>query len=101
MNLINKKPVTIAEVKEHVKSLDETTPIRIYIKKFSSLSKADALKLIEELRALNNVKLKEENFIKIADFLPVDAEDLNKICNETSLSEEEIQAILAIVKKYS
>jgi len=45
--------------------------------------------------------LKEENFIKIADFLPVDAEDLNKICNETSLSEEEIQAILAIVKKYS
>lgn len=101
MNLINKRPVTLAEVKENVKSLDESAPIHLYLKKFCKISKDKASKLVEEVRALNNPKLKEENFIKIADFLPVDSEDLNKICNEASLTEEEAQAILAIVKNYS
>lgn len=101
MNVINKKALTMAEVKEYVKDLDDKKPIHAYIKKFSKISKADAEKLMAEVRALNNIKLKEENIIKIADFLPQDAEDLNKICIEASLTEEEINAILAIVKNYS
>ena len=67
---------------------------------FVILSKEDSEKLIAELRALNNLKLKEEHFIKIADFLPKDIEDVNKILNDVGLSEAEANAILEIVKKY-
>jgi DNA-directed RNA polymerase subunit F len=38
--------------------------------------------------------------IKIVDFLPENAEEVNKIFNEVSLNEEEINKILEIVKKY-
>jgi DNA-directed RNA polymerase subunit F len=98
--ILSRKPVTLAQVNSIVHEGEEKRPINTYLKKFVILSKADADKLIEELRALNNPKLKEENFIKIADFMPKDLEDLNKILNEVSLSEAEANAILEIVKKY-
>ncbi len=98
--ILSKKPLTLAEVDSLVQKGEEKKPIHDYLKKFVVLSKADADKLIAEIRALNNPKLKEENLIKIADFLPRDLEDLGKILNETSLSEAEANAILEIVKKY-
>lgn len=98
--ILSKKPVTIAEVKSLVPKADEKRPIDDYLKKFTHLSKEDAAKMIEEMRALNNPKLKEEHFIKIADFLPKDSEDLNKIALDAGFSELEANAILEIVKKY-
>ncbi len=98
--IISKKPLTLAEVESLVPKSEEKKPIHVYLKSFGSLSKADALKMIEELRALNNPKLKEENYIKIADFLPKDIEDVNKILLEANLSEAEANAIIEIVKKY-
>lgn len=98
--ILSKKHMTLAEVDSLVEKGEERKPINDYLKKFVVLSKADALKLIEELRGLNNLKLKEEHLIKIADFLPKDAEDVNKILNDVSLSEAEANAIVAIVKKY-
>ena len=98
--ILSKKPVTIAEVGALVPKGEEKKPIHDYLKSFSVLSKADALKLVSELRDLNNPKLKEENFVKIADFLPRDAEDVNKILIEANLTESEANAILEIVKKY-
>jgi len=98
--ILSRKPVTIAEVGTLVPKGEEKKPIHGYLKSFSALSKADAIKLISELRALDNPKLKEENFIKIADFLPRDVEDVNKILIEANLTEAEANAILEIVKKY-
>ncbi len=98
--ILSRKPVTLAEVNALVPKGEEKKPIHDYLKKFVVLSKADAEKLIAEVRGLNNPKLKEEHLIKIADFLPRDAEDLNKILNDVSLSEAETNAILEIVKKY-
>ncbi len=100
--IISKKPVSIAEAVSLVGVVkdDEKKPIHGYFKKFASISKKDADKLVEELRALNNPKLKEEHLMKIADFLPKDNEDLSKILNEVSLSEAESNSILEIVKKY-
>lgn len=98
--ILSKKHLSLAEVNALVPRGEEKKPIHDYLKKFAILSKEDSEKLIAELRALNNLKLKEEHFIKIADFIPKDVEDVNKILNDVSLSEEEANAILAIVKKY-
>jgi DNA-directed RNA polymerase subunit F len=98
--ILNQKPVTLAEVKALVKNIEEKETLNEYMKKFSKLSLADATKLMQELSALNNIKLREEHFVKIADFLPQDSEDLAKVVSEVSLSDEESQAILAVVKKY-
>jgi DNA-directed RNA polymerase subunit F len=100
--IISKKPVTMAEAASLAgESKDEEKkPVHGYFKKFTNLSKKDADKLVDEIRAINNPKLKEENLMKIADFLPRDNEDLSKILNEVGLSEAESNSILEIVKKY-
>lgn len=100
MTIHSKKPLTLAEVKEIVKGLEEKQEIKDYLKRFASLSKEKAMKLKEEIISLNNMRIKEENVIKIVDFLPKDAEDVNKIFVDTGLTEEETNAILEIVKKY-
>lgn len=100
MMILSQKPLTLAEVKELAKGVDEKKQTADYLKKFAKLSKSDAHKLMEEAKALNNIKLKEEDFIKLADFLPQDSEELNKLLSEANLSEEEAAAILNIVKNY-
>lgn len=99
--ILNQKMVTIAEAKSYIKKLEEKQALHDYFKKFSILTVANAEKLINELKALNNLKLREEHYIKIADMLPSDSEELAKIANDVSLSEEETQAILSLVKNYS
>jgi len=100
MNILNKTPLTIAEAKSYLKESEEKKPVDAYFKEFASLNLDKAKKLSEDIKALNNPKLKEEDIVKIVDFLPQDSEDLNKICLEVSLSEEEINKILELVKKY-
>lgn len=98
--IISSKALTIAEAQSYYKPGEEKKPIDDYFKAFLKLSKEDSEKLGEEIRALNNPKLKEEHIVKIVDFVPKDAEDLNKIVIDASLSEGEINAILDITKKY-
>ena len=71
-----------------------------YLKAFCKLSKEKADSLAEEIKALNNPKIKDDLVIKVVDLLPQDAEDVSKIFLENSLSEEETQALLTAVKKY-
>lgn len=97
--ITGKKPLTLAEVKEYTKD-SESQPLIEYMKSFSKLSTTNASKLTEELVSLNNLKMKEEDIVKLVDFLPKDAEDLNKIFLDVSLSEEESNTILAVIKKY-
>lgn len=96
----NRKPVSLAEVKALANNLEEKKVLNDYLKTFCKASKSDAEKLAGELRALNNMKLKEESIIKIADFLPRSSEELNKITNDVSLTEEEANSVLNIVKNY-
>jgi len=98
--ILNRRPLSIAEVKSYVKEMDNNKQVSDYLKSFSSLSKDKAEKLAGEIRELNNPKIKEENIVKIVDFMPKDLEDINKIFTEVSLSEEEANTILEIVKKY-
>lgn len=95
----NKTPLTLAFVQDAVQHLEETKPVVLYLKKFNKRSKTEAEKLMADIRALNNLKLREETIVKIVDFCPQDTEDLNKIVLDVSLNEEESNAILALVKK--
>lgn len=97
--IIQEQPIALASVSELVKTL-ESKPIHDYLKKFSKLSKKESDKLLQDLANLNNSKLKQTDLVKIADFLPQDQEELNKILLESGLNEEESNAILEIVRKY-
>jgi DNA-directed RNA polymerase subunit F len=98
--IISKKPLALAEVSVIVGEPEDKKLIHSYLKKFAKLSKIEADKLINEIKALNNPKLKEEHIIKIADFLPHDLEDVNKVLTDAGLSEAEANAIIEITKKY-
>ena len=96
----NQKPLALAEVKDYLKDPEESKEMISYLKKFTKLTKEKAHSLMEEIKALNNLKIKEEDVVKVADLVPKDAEDVNKIFSDVSLSEEEVNAILEITKKY-
>lgn len=98
--ILNKRPLTLAEAKSYVKASDKKSPVEDYFKSFVKITKDKADKLSEEIRALNNPKIREETLVKVADFLPRDSEDINKIFIEATLNEEETNVILEIVKKY-
>jgi DNA-directed RNA polymerase subunit F len=98
--ILDKKPLALAEVKKYAGDLSEKKELDKYLKEFTTLSEKDALQMKEDLRALKNHKMKEEHVVKIADFVPKDAEELGKIFNEVSLAEEESNAILSITSKY-
>ena len=100
MTILQKKPVTLTEVKEIVDKLENKEELQKYLKKFTKVKKKEADEIIKDVSALNNHKLKEENIIKVADFVPKNSEEVNKIFSEASLSEEEINAILKITDKY-
>ena len=99
--ILQKTPLTLAQAKSLVANLEEKLVLQEYFKKFNKITVEKATELMSEIRALNNPKIKEEHLIKFADILPQDAEDVNKICSEVSLSEEESRSLLTIIKNYS
>lgn len=100
MTILNKQPLALAEVRAYIKDKDEKKQVLDYIKKFTKLKDNQATKLKEDIKALNNPKLKPEHIIKIVDLLPQDQEDLNKIVTEIGLSKEEADAIIQKLKEY-
>ena len=81
--ILNKKPLTLSEAKVYAKPSEEKRQVDEYFKIFAKLSREKAEKLGEEIAKLNNPKIREENIVKIVDFLPKDSEDINKIFAST------------------
>lgn len=98
--ILSMKPLSLAEAKELVPETEEKKPLQDYLKRFTKLSAAQAKELREKLTALNNIKFKEEHLAKVADFLPRDSEEVQKIFNDVSLDESDINAVLSVVKEY-
>ena len=96
--IINRKPLTLAEVKSYIPDLEEKRVLADYLKTFSEIDFKKSQTLKDNILALNNLKISEEKIIKIVDFLPKDMEDLSKIFLEVSLTEEESNAIIDAVK---
>jgi len=99
MTILEKQPLALAEITPYLKDLEEKKQMTDYIKKFTKLKEGQAKKIKEEIRALNNPKIREIHIVKIIDLLPEDQEDLNKIFTEVSLSQEEAEAILSKLKE--
>jgi DNA-directed RNA polymerase subunit F len=94
------RPVTMAEVVKMVGDSDKAEEIKKFIKGFDILEFKKAQELTEEIKALDLVKLKDDYVVKIADFVPTNAAELNKVIIEVSLDADEVNKILEITKKY-
>jgi len=99
--ILEKTPITFADVQERVKSLEEKQELKEYLKKFTKLKKDKADALMSDLRDLKNVKISDTHAVKVADFLPIEPEEVNKLFIDVTLSEEEVNKIIEVVKKYA
>jgi DNA-directed RNA polymerase subunit F len=98
--IIDSKPITLTEVKKLAGDSDKEKEMRGFIGKFSKASPDKVEKLKEELAKLGIIKLSESDIVSVANFMPEDSIDLNKILPSLSLSQEEVDKILNVVKKY-
>ncbi|MFH0808052.1 MAG: hypothetical protein V1888_00330 [archaeon] len=94
------RPIMMAEVIELVGDSEKSEEIKKFIKGFDVLSFKKAKELAKEIRELNLMKLKEDYIVKIVDFVPTSAAELNKTILEVSLDADEVNKILEITKKY-
>lgn len=94
------KPLTMQEAQEIAKANDGREEIFPYFKRFIQLKAKDSMEMRKDLEGLDNHKIRAEHVVKIIDFLPEDASDLNKIFTDVSLDENEIKQITEIVAKY-
>ncbi len=100
--ILDRKPLHLNEVQEILKDIPENEKkdqIEVYLKKFLKTKPEKAKKIKEELDKLDLLKIKNEHIIKIVDLMPEDASDLNKIFIDVSLTEDETNKILDVVKK--
>lgn len=96
--ILSKKPLSLAEVKEYAKEGKGNENLLLYLKKFGKISKEKAVSIKEAIEKLNNPKIREEQIIKVADFMPQDEEDMNKIFSDSNLNEGEARALVEIVR---
>jgi DNA-directed RNA polymerase subunit F len=94
------RPVSMAEVVNMVGDGDKADEIKNFIKAFDVLDFEKAKELEEEIRALDLIKLKDEYIVKIVDFVPTNASELNKVIIEVSLDADEVNKVLEVTKKY-
>jgi len=99
--ILDRTPLNLNEVQEIVKNLDDSdkkVEMEAYLKKFLKTKPEQAKKIKQELEELDLIKIKREHLVKIIDLLPQDSSDLNKIFVDVSLTEEETNKILEIIK---
>ena len=100
MTITEEKPITMAEVVALAGDSDKGVAIKKFIKGFVKMDVKEALKMKEELAALDLIRLKEEHIVKIVDFIPKSASELNKVLIEVSLDQDEVNKILDVTKNY-
>lgn len=97
----NNEPLSMAEALEYVKQESESgKEIVGFIKKFAKIKPADAKKLRKKLQEMDIIKINNSGICKIIDFLPDNAEDLNKVLPDANLNEDETKKILDAIKEF-
>jgi len=108
MNVIETKPVSMAEAKDILSSREKKKELSYeqklaleHLNKFTKLSPEHAKKLLEELSGV--LRMSQETMVQILNFLPKNADELRMIFSREkfSLKEDELNKILEIIKKYS
>jgi len=100
MAVTEERPITMAEVVSLAGDSEKAEEIKKFIKQFNKMDVEKALEMKEELKALDLIKLKDEHIVKIVDFTPKDASELNKVIIEVSLDSDEVTKILEVTGKY-
>lgn len=104
--ITNEEFVPVSKAKDILDKIEEKTYEQKlafeHAKKFSKIKTADANKLVKELESLDMRRLKPEQIIKIVDMMPADMDDIKVMFlhADVPFTEEELQKILEIVKKY-
>ena len=93
-------PISMAEVAALVGDNERGVAMKKFIGNFVKMDVEKAKELKGELEALDLIKLKASHIVKIVDFLPKDAVELNKVVGEASLDSEEVAKVLDVVGKY-
>mgnify|MGYP000153250033 CR=1 FL=1 len=99
--ILDRTPLNMNDVEEIIKDIadsEKKQEVELFLKKFVKAKTGQAIKIKEDLRKLDSIKVKRDHIVKIVDMLPEDASDLNKIFIDISLNEDEIKKILEIVK---
>jgi len=99
--ILDRTPLNLNEVKDIVEDSpdsDKKEEMTQFLKKFLKTKPEQAKKIKEGLEKLDLLKMKREHLVKIIDLLPADASDLNKIFIDVSLTEDEINKILEVIK---
>ena len=99
--IINTTELSMAESSEYLNKKEEQEAKALaFIKKFSDLNAKDAKEMRKKLKELDLIKLNEFGIVKIMDFLPETAEEINKILPNSNLDEDETKKIIDIVKQF-
>ena len=94
------RPVSMAEVVELAGDSDKAKEIKKFVKNFDVLSFKKADELAKEIKELDLIRLKDEHIVKIVDFVPTSAAELNKVIIDVSLDADEVNKILEITGKF-
>lgn len=100
MVVTEENPITMAEVISLAGDSEKAVEIKKFIKQFNKMDVKKAIEMKEELKALDLIKLKDEHIVKIVDFVPKNASELNKVIIEVSLDSDEVAKILEVTGKY-
>lgn len=108
INIIEQKPVTLAEAKqlmEKIQKRDKTLSTRAqkteeYLNKFAKLSIQEVNSTKEKINNLGITRLKDKHIAKIIDIQPKDMDSLRMILTEdnVTLKQEDLQKILECLK---
>ncbi len=107
MEIIEEKPITMAEVKAKLSKKKEEDNFRVnktkeYLDRFVKISEKQAQELINKIKALNIPRLKDEMITKVVDLLPEDEDDLKLIFQAyaVTISPQNIKKIVEVVKEF-
>jgi DNA-directed RNA polymerase subunit F len=98
--ILDKKPLTLAEVTNLIGDSEKAEGLKKFIKTFNKMKLEDAMKMKEELEALDLIQLKEDHIVSLVNFVPKDSVELNKVLSGVSLNQEEVDKILNVTKNY-
>ena len=109
--VLEERPINLAELKATLDNIEKrdtklgfrSTKTKEYLKKFSKLEEKKADELMQKIKALDIPRIKDRQIIKIIDLLPTELDEIRMIfSNETtSISPENMQQILNVVKEYA
>lgn len=98
MVINEERPIMISEVYSLLRNSESDLELKKFIEKFGKPTPEKDVELKKSLENLNLLKLKDRHIVKIVDFKPKTAVELNKIIFDVSLDNEETTKILKIIK---